>query len=166
MEERDLFDSARNVPTLDAYFAWAQRCDNRLEFLRKKCRVEHRIRSVGTINFLIARIVRLIGVRDDLRWRFEREGGGVERREGFSWSEIETAFIRRVLTGVIINFDRVRDVIDRYDSIKVNTAFNGEFVASDKIAVKIIATKNHSFLPTSDLREWYGRHVVAILASL
>lgn len=124
-----------------------------------------------------------MGAEDDLHRRFERVGSGVERRAGFSWSGIETAFTRRVLIGAIINFDyiepvrfledarntvldRERDVIGRYDRVKVYTAFNGRFVA-DKIAVKTIATKNHSLLPMSDLREWYGRHVVdAILASL
>ncbi|XP_070172232.1 uncharacterized protein [Polyergus mexicanus] len=76
-------------------------------------------------------------------------GDGVERREGFSWSEIETAFSRRVLTGAVINFDyiepqrfledardivldRIRDVMDGYNSVKVNTAFIGEFVSGDE----------------------------------
>ncbi|KAL6416396.1 hypothetical protein ACFW04_013512 [Cataglyphis niger] len=55
----------------------------------------------------------------------------------------------------------------RYGSVKVNTAFNGEFVSGDKVAVKTVATKNRPLLPTSDLREWYESHVVdAILASL
>ncbi|XP_050465071.1 uncharacterized protein LOC126858636 [Cataglyphis hispanica] len=49
----------------------------------------------------------------------------------------------------------------------VNTAFNGEFISSDKIAVKTIVTKNHPLLPTTDLREWYGKRIVdVILASL
>ncbi|XP_070151119.1 uncharacterized protein [Polyergus mexicanus] len=117
-------------------------------------------RFTGAINFLIARIVRLTGASDDLRRRFERAGGGVERREGFSWSEIETAFSRRVLTGAVINFDlieslrfledardtvlyRIRDVMDGYNSVKVNTVFIGEFVSGDKIDVKTITTKNY-----------------------
>ncbi|XP_070169385.1 uncharacterized protein [Polyergus mexicanus] len=57
--------------------------------------------------------------------------------------------------------------MDRYNSIKVNTAFIDEFVSGDKIGVKTIATKNYPLLPFSDLREWYGKRVIdATLASL
>ncbi|XP_070170450.1 uncharacterized protein [Polyergus mexicanus] len=184
MEARDLLDSARDVATGNAYRAWARRCDECLESLRERCRGERRGRSTGAINSLIARIVRLTGARDDLRRRFERVGGGVEEREGFSWSEIETAFSRRVLTGAVINFDyieprrfledardtvldRIRDVMDEYNSVKVNTAFIGEFISGDKIGVKTIVTKIYPLLSLSDLREWYEKRVVdATLASL
>lgn len=193
-EDRRLLGSAREVATTDDYRAWARRCEECLATLRARCRDASRRVSTGSINSLIARIVRVIGARNDLRRRFEREGAGVERREdggggvepreGFSWSEVDTAFERRVLTGAVINLDyieplrfledamdtvlrRVRDVMDRYHSVKVNTAFNGEFVSGDKIAVKTIATRNHPLLPTTDLREWYETRVVAdIIASL
>ncbi|XP_025264636.1 uncharacterized protein LOC112638002 [Camponotus floridanus] len=117
--------------------------------------------------------------------RREDDGrSGVESREEFSWSEVETAFKRRVLTGAVINLDyieplrfledardtvlrRVRDVMGRYRSVKVNTTFNGEFVSRDKTAVKTIATRNHPLLSTTDLREWYDTRVVGdIVASL
>ncbi|XP_070160604.1 uncharacterized protein [Polyergus mexicanus] len=63
--------------------------------------------------------------------------------------------------------DRIRDVINGYNSVKVNTAFIGEFVSGDKIGVKTIVTKNYPLLPISDLREWYEKRVVdATLASL
>jgi len=55
---------------------------------------------------------------------------------------------------------RVRDVMGRCHSVKVNTIFNGEFVSGDKIAVKTIATRNHSLLPATDLREWYDNRVI------
>ncbi|KAL6418414.1 hypothetical protein ACFW04_012113 [Cataglyphis niger] len=182
MDESYLFDSARSVATTDAYLAWTRRCDERLESLRERCREKRRGRFTGTINSLVARIVRLTGAKDDLRRRFERSGGG-ERRE-FSWSEIEMAFARRVLTSAVINLDyikplrffedardtvldQIRDIMGRYNSIKVNTVFNDEFVSGNKIAVKNIVTKNHPLLPTFDLREWYGKRVVdTILASL
>ncbi|XP_070170392.1 uncharacterized protein [Polyergus mexicanus] len=184
MEARDLLDSARDVATGNAYRAWARRCDECLESLRERCRGERRGRSTGAINSLIARIVRLTGARDNLRRRFERVGGGVEEREGFSWSEIETAFSRRVLTGAVINFDyieprrfledardtvldRIRDVMNEYNGVKVNTVFVGEFVSGDKIDVKTIVTKNYPLLPLSDSREWYEKRVVdATLTSL
>jgi len=57
------------------------------------------------------------------------------------WREIDVAFESRILTGAVINsnhieprrfledaenvaLERVRDAVERHDSIKVNTAFN------------------------------------------
>ncbi|XP_067215244.1 uncharacterized protein [Linepithema humile] len=54
-----------------------------------------------------------------------------------------------------------------HGSVKINSMFNGEFIAGNKTAVKTIATKNRELFPTSDLNEWYTKHVVdAILTSL
>ncbi|XP_067216947.1 uncharacterized protein [Linepithema humile] len=50
-----------------------------------------------------------------------------------------------------------------HNSVKINTAFNGEFIAGDKTAVKTIATKNQEIYPTSDLNEWYTKHVVDVI---
>jgi len=36
----------------------------------------------------------------------------------------------------------VRDAVERYGSVKVNTAFNDEFATKDKRANKSIVTKN------------------------
>ncbi|KYN04505.1 hypothetical protein ALC62_04627 [Cyphomyrmex costatus] len=86
------------------------------------------------------------------------------------WREIGAAFERRVLTGAVINFEHieprqfledagsvvleyVRGAIERYGNVKVNTAFNGEFVASDKRTVMSINTKNCELYPTSNVRE-------------
>ncbi|KYN27574.1 hypothetical protein ALC57_03033 [Trachymyrmex cornetzi] len=41
-----------------------------------------------------------------------------------------------------IVFERVRDAVERHDSVKVNAAFNGEFVTKDKSCYKSIITKN------------------------
>jgi len=63
--------------------------------------------------------------------------------------EINTAFENHILTGAVINADyiesrqfledvgcavleRVRDVIERRNGVKVNTVFNDEFVIADK----------------------------------
>ncbi|XP_067211792.1 uncharacterized protein [Linepithema humile] len=63
--------------------------------------------------------------------------------------------------------ERIQGVMVEHNSVKINTAFNGEFVAGDKTAVKTIATKNCELFPTSDLNEWYTRHVEDdILAAL
>ncbi|KYQ51396.1 hypothetical protein ALC60_09506 [Trachymyrmex zeteki] len=59
------------------------------------------------------------------------------------------------------------DVLQRYDSLKINTVLNGEFVAGDKRANKSIATRNYKLYQCIDLREWYMSRVVEpVLASL
>jgi len=54
----------------------------------------------------------------------------------------------------------VRTVLTKYDNIKINTEFNGEFVAGDKRANKSIATRNYELFRSSDLQEWYESRVV------
>ncbi|KYM75636.1 hypothetical protein ALC53_13699, partial [Atta colombica] len=64
--------------------------------------------------------------------------------------------------------ERVRDAVERYDSVKVNTAFNGKFATKDKRINKIyyIVTKNSEIYRYTDLREWYEQHIIQpILAS-
>jgi len=100
------------------------------------------------------------------------------------WREIDTAFQNRILTGAVINadyieprqflidagcvvFERVRDVTERHNGVKVNTVFNGEFVTSDKRANKSINKRNYELFRTSNLHEWYERHVIeSTLAAL
>ncbi|XP_077263129.1 uncharacterized protein LOC143897999 [Temnothorax americanus] len=50
--------------------------------------------------------------------------------------------------------------MQRHDNVKINTVFNGEFVAGDKRANKSIATRNYELFRESDLHEWYKRHVI------
>ncbi|KYN15192.1 hypothetical protein ALC57_12602 [Trachymyrmex cornetzi] len=136
-------------------------------------------------NASIARLARLEGLRNFSRQRFEHVGSGrVESQKiGFSWLEIETAFNNRVLSGVVLNssyietqqflddardivIDRIRDNLQRYNCLKVNTIFNGEFVADAKRSAKCITTKNYELFNTSDLREWYEHVTDNILAAL
>ncbi|KYN09457.1 hypothetical protein ALC57_18430, partial [Trachymyrmex cornetzi] len=154
-----------------------QKCDECLDFLRETCRNSKCQRtSTGVVNASIAQVARLEGLRNVLQQRFEHVGSGrVEsQKSGFSWLEIETAFINRVLTGVVLNssyieprqFLRRRERY-RYHCLKVNTIFNGEFVADAKRSAKSIITKNYELFNTSDLREWYDEHVMDnILAAL
>jgi len=97
---------------------------------------------------------------------------------------IDTVFESRVSTGAVINYnhieprqflddakdivtEHVQDVMKRHNCVKVNTIFNGEFVAGDKHANKSINTRNYELFRTSDLREWYERRVIEpTLASL
>jgi len=47
--------------------------------------------------------------------------------------------------------ERVRDAVERHGSVKINTAFNGEFVTKDKRANKSIVTKNSEIYRYTDL---------------
>jgi len=81
------------------------------------------------------------------------------------------------MTGTVINFkhieprqfledvreivlERVQSVMQEHDNIKINTMFNGEFVAGDKRANKSITTRNYEFFRSSNLQEWYQSRVV------
>jgi len=113
---------------------------------------------------LVARIARLENLKDAVRGRFVQVGAGYSA--GLRWHEIDTAFESRMLTGAVINFkhieqfledrqfledardivlERVRTVLTKYDNIKINTVFNGEFVAGDKRANKCIARRRANF---------------------
>ncbi|XP_067205864.1 uncharacterized protein [Linepithema humile] len=181
--ERDLTVRAANIKTLGEFLPWDYECDEYLNILREKCRKKQR---TGVVNSLVAQIVRLEGVRNTLYERFVPVGagyGGYEKK-GYTWKEIETAFRNRVLTGAVVNheyidpreflenikntvIERVQSVMAEHGNVKINAAFNGEFIADDKTAVKTIATKNQEIYPTSDLNQWYTKHVVdTILTSL
>jgi len=56
--------------------------------------------------------------------------------------------------------ERMRDVIERHNSVKLTTVFNSEFVTDDKRANESINTKNYELFRTSNLLEWYERHVI------
>ncbi|KYN02533.1 hypothetical protein ALC62_06651 [Cyphomyrmex costatus] len=63
--------------------------------------------------------------------------------------------------------ERVRGAIERHGSVKVNTAFNGEFIEGDKRTVMSINSKNCELYPASNVREWYVSRVIEpTLASL
>ncbi|KYN06789.1 hypothetical protein ALC62_02255, partial [Cyphomyrmex costatus] len=63
--------------------------------------------------------------------------------------------------------ERMRSAIERHDSVKVNTAFNGEFIAGDKRTLMGINSKNCELYPASNVREWYVSRVIEpTLASL
>ena len=63
--------------------------------------------------------------------------------------------------------NNVRDVIQKHDNIKINTAFNGEFVSGDKCANKSVNTKNYELFCSSNLKEWHELRVIEpILTSL
>nr|XP_012214843.1 PREDICTED: uncharacterized protein LOC105667574 [Linepithema humile] len=178
--ERDLTVRAANIKTLGEFLPWDHECDEYLDSLREKCRKKQR---TGLISSLVAQITRLEGVRNTLHERFMPTGSRYRAKKGFTWKEIETAFRNRILTVAVINLDcieprqflkqistvieRIYSVMVEHGSVKINSMFNGEFIAGDKTAVKTIATKNRELFPTSDLNEWYTKYVVdAILTSL
>ncbi|KYN29043.1 hypothetical protein ALC57_01534, partial [Trachymyrmex cornetzi] len=165
-------------------FAWLQRCDECIERLEELCRAKRPRLAVGHRQSVVARIARLAGAKSQLERRFVRVGGGDTSDEYASgneqslvWREIDAAFESRILTGAVLNsnyieprrfledareivLERVRDAVERHGSVKINTAFNGEFATKDKRAIKSINTKNIEIYRYTDLREWYERHVI------
>ena len=156
-------------------------CDEYLDSLRERCRKRQ---HTGTVNSLLAQIARLKRVRDDLHQRFVPVGAGYGQSRQHTWMEIETAFRNRLLTGAVLNsnhidprefledaestvIEKISDVMTEHGSVKVSTAFHGEFVAGEKREVMTIATKNSGVYRTTDLHEWYAKRVVeTILAKL
>ena len=164
----DLFTNAANIVDKESYLSWERRCEECSSALREKC--QRRPMRTGTVNSFVARILSLEGLRNELRHRFARVGAGHSVGSGLFWSEIETAFDRHVLTGAeIIScyiepseflndardivMEKMRENLDRYSCLKVNTVFNGKFVAKENIAVKSITTGNKQLLGMTDLRE-------------
>jgi len=83
---------------------------------------------------------------------------GVGYSAGLKWREIDTAF-ERIIIGAVINFkhieprqfledarkivlERMRIVLTKYDNIKINTIFDGEFVKNAPIKVSPRETTN------------------------
>ncbi|XP_018403208.1 PREDICTED: uncharacterized protein LOC108780113 [Cyphomyrmex costatus] len=183
--ERELLEQCGRVTTLAECFVWMQRCDECVVSLEELCRTKRPRLAVGHRQSAVARIARLAGARTQLERRFVHVGGGGgDRDRSLAWREIDAAFERRVLTGAVINFEhieprqfledagsvvleRVRGAIERHGSVKVNTAFNGEFIAGDKRTVMSINSKNCELYPASNVREWYVSRVIEpTLASL
>jgi len=123
---------------------------------------------------VIARIARLEELKKSLRRRFVHAGAGYSSASGLIWREIDTAFESRVSTGAIINsnyieprqfledasdivLEHVQKLLQKHNCLKINTVFNGEFVAGDKRANKSVNTRNFELFRTSDLRDWYER---------
>jgi len=182
--ERDLLEQANNVATLGECFAWMQWCYECIERLKERSRAKLLRLSIENKQSLVARIARLEGAKTRLQRRFIHFGGDYtgtnsSDAERLVWREIDTAFENRIMTGAVINFkhieprqfledaskiviERMRTVLIKYDNIKINTVFNGEFVAGDKHANKSIATRNYELFQTSNLQEWYESHVVEL----
>ncbi|XP_071640863.1 uncharacterized protein [Temnothorax longispinosus] len=183
--EQELLEQSTLLNSREDFTAWEQRCDEFIESLEEQSRIKRPRLSIGLKQSLVDCIARLEGLKDSVRQRFVHVGAGYSASEtGLRWREIDPAFESRILTGVVINskhidprqllknareivLDRVWNVMQRHDNVKINTVFNGEFVASDKRANKSIATRNYELFRESDLHEWYKRHVIEpILASL
>ncbi|KAL6264190.1 hypothetical protein P5V15_004271 [Pogonomyrmex californicus] len=158
--EHELLEQCSQVATLVECFAWLQRCEECIEQLEELSRVKRSRLIVANRQSAVARIARLAGAKVQLERRFVLVGGEYASRDTGSlvWREIDTAFESRILTGAVINVDyieprqfledaggvvleRVRDIIQRHDSVKVNTAFNDKFVTGDKRANKSIKLK-------------------------
>ncbi|XP_036139701.1 uncharacterized protein LOC118644691 [Monomorium pharaonis] len=186
--KRELLEQANGITTLDEYFMWLQRCDEFIQQFEEHSRIKRPRLAIGQRQSLVTRIARLEGEKTQLQRRFVHVGGNYASTSNnanrLMWREIDTAFENCIQTGAVINtnyieprtfledaggivLERVRDALEKHNSVKVNTTFNGVFVTGDKRANKSINTKNCELFQTSDLDEWYERRIIEpTLASL
>lgn len=169
----------------EEYIVWEQQCDEFIELLEEQSRIKRPRLAIGVRQSLVAQIARLENLKNAVRRRFVHAGAGNSSRENrLIWREIDTAFESRILTGAVINCihieprqfledardivtEKVKKVLQKYTSVKINTAFNGEFVSGDKHAYKSINTRNYELFRKSDILEWFERRVIEpTLASL
>ncbi|KYN22041.1 hypothetical protein ALC57_05573 [Trachymyrmex cornetzi] len=163
--ESDLIKEAVQLNTRKEYVAWEQRCDELIKFIEEESRTKRPRLAVGHRQSVVARIARLESLKDSVRGRFVHVGAGY----GLRWREIETTFESRIVTGAVINsnhieprrfledagnvvLELVRDAVERHGSVKVNTAFNGDFATKDKRANNSIITKNSEIYRCTDSR--------------
>ncbi|XP_076638293.1 uncharacterized protein LOC143350226 [Colletes latitarsis] len=181
-QEQQLYEQAAQLRSMEEYNLWEHRFGDYLDSLEERSQIKRLRLSIGEKQSLIARIARLESLKDSTRNRFVHAGAGHSAR--LRWREIDTAFVNRILTGVVINsnhieprnfledardivVDHVRNILLKHDSVKINTILNGEFVVGNKCANKSVNTKNCELFRLSDLREWYDLRVIEpILASL
>ena len=179
--ERDLVEQSAQLNTSEEFIAWEQRCDEFIESLEERSRVKRPRLTIGERQSVIACIARLEELKNSVRGRFVHVGAGYSA--GLRWREIDTAFESRILTGAMINtnhieprqflenareivIERVQETIEKHGSVRVNTVFNGEFVAGDKRANKNVATKNCELYWTSNMREWYDQRVIEVTLAM
>ena len=137
--------------------------------------------SVAAKQRLVSLIARIKTLRVIVREKFSRVGCGVSARSTAPkvvWEDVESAFIGRISTGAVINvghvdprrflegarrtvISRVTDAITKHKSVAVNTNLNAEFMLGENTDMKSFGTRNRVLLMTSNVREWYSKHVVA-----
>ena len=176
--ERQLLDQSARLISREEYLAWEERCNEGIQSLEDQSRVKRPRLSNGVRQSVVARIARLEGPEYSLRGRFVREGAG-HSSTGLLWREIDTAFDNRVLTGAVLNsnyieprnflqdaativLEHVRGALRKQRNLKVNTVFNGEFVAGDKHACKsintgVVSAMRHRNPPLASLEEFQER---------
>ena len=159
--ERELLEQCSQIATLVECFAWLQRCDECIERLEELRRAKRPRLAVRHRQSAVARIARV----QKCNWSDVSCTLVASTRVKIATKDLsgDAAFESRISTAVInsnhieprrfledakaIVFERVRDAVERHDSAKVNTAFNGEFVTKDKRAHKSIIIKEQRDIP-------------------
>lgn len=127
------------------------------------------------------RIQTTIATLISLSRKFQKSGAGadhVSRR--VEWRDTETAFKRRIRTGLVINLSHkdVRDFLDdareliipqiqrtvqKSGNLKVNVILSGKFLLTKSVGSteedKAFNTANEPIFPSTNLEEWYTEYV-------
>ncbi|XP_070527510.1 uncharacterized protein [Cardiocondyla obscurior] len=183
--EQELVAQADQLNSSNEFCVWQQQCEEYIESLEEQNRNKRPRLSISAQNSIVARIARIESLIDLTQRRFVHEGAGYNScKAGLRWCKIDTAFKSRILTGAVVNskyiepqqfledardivLEHVQNVMREHRNVKINTVFNGEFVAGAKTSNKCVCTRNCELFQTSNLQEWYNSHVIEpILASL
>lgn len=102
------------------------------------------------------------------------------RKNRVIWEDIESAFKRRIRTGVVVNIvhkdpkefledaqylvsRRIKNILKKHKSLKINTTFSGEFklVRKDveELEYKYFNTKNGAVDQSINLKQWFSEFV-------
>lgn len=180
--ETSLYEKLDTVQTLEEFLEWEASCEELIKKLKEQITAKDPPLNIDTKNDLLVKLTQLESHRHILKKKFvyneeiSSKSKIVESYE-FFWKEMETAFDRRLLTGAVINISYVnpqhflvkaednvikyvRDYLEKYNYLKVDTVFSAEFMSNDKISNKSFKTKNHELFLASNLHEWYMKHVV------
>ncbi|XP_046737552.1 uncharacterized protein LOC124406243 [Diprion similis] len=106
--------------------------------------------------------------------------GGSHDAPAIQWNDLESAFEKLLITGVITNvrigdlklfltaaytviFEKLNTLLRQHHHLKVNTTLSATFVLDVKSETKFFHTKNATLQTTSNLAEWYEEYVASPL---
>lgn len=188
--DRNLEEQLNLVKNETEFEEWLAECNRSIRLL-ERC-LKSRI-TVGESQRLISILAQTKCLRlRAQRSRYVRRGAGyastsvdqpstsrrttvaenVVLRRQLVWENIESAFISRMRTGAIVNFDHldpreflhdarqlaisnVQEILRNYPTLKVNCVLNAEYINKDKKEVKAFNTKNSVVPLPFELEEWY-----------
>lgn len=123
----------------------------------------------------------LISTRNNILSLLEKTGGALGQViQKTRWDDTESAFDRRIQTGVISNLghldaghflddaralfkEKIAEALTRLRMLKVNTTLSAEYLLktrdTEQVSVKFFNSSSHSITETTDIDSWYDDNV-------